>query len=305
MPLKIVSKQPINSELETSASELSKWIEESLQGNRENLELLIKFSQRKIFNLCQKFYLNPEDAEDACQEILIKIITKLAGFDGRKASFPTWIMAIAKNHLIDLKRKKGKLEAQITGLEDYFSALDSIPDDHLADPNNLSQESRMLVLEANASCLLGMILCLDREQRLVLIIGDVLDVSSKDAADIFGISNDNFRKKLSRARQDLYSFMHQRCGLINKNNPCRCHKKAKGFAEAGWLDPKKQTWIDSHYENAAVFSQKNAEQAFDALAQKYREQFLGLPTYDTTKNLVNIQSILEDKRIKDLFWLKN
>jgi len=51
------------------------------------------------------------------------------------------------------------------------------------------------------------------------------------------VSPANFRQLLSRARQDLYQFMNNKCGLVNQANPCRCARKAAGFMRNGWLDP--------------------------------------------------------------------
>jgi hypothetical protein len=51
-----------------------------------------------------------------------------------------------------------------------------------------------------------------------------------------GESAANFRQLLSRARHDLYQFMNDKCGLVNKANSCRCARKANGFMRNGWLD---------------------------------------------------------------------
>ena len=53
-------------------------------------------------------------------------------------------------------------------------------------------------------------------------------------------SRDNFRQLLSLARRDLFQFMNDKCGLVNRANPCRCARKASGFMRNGWLDPKNQ-----------------------------------------------------------------
>jgi hypothetical protein len=43
---------------------------------------------------------------------------------------------------------------------------------------------------------------------------------------------------LARARRDLHNFMHDKCGLVNRANPCRCAKKTRGFMQAGYVDPE-------------------------------------------------------------------
>lgn len=83
-----------------------------------------------------------------------------------------------------------------------------------------------------------MLMCLDRRQRLAFILGEVLGESSEVGGAALGESSANFRQLLSRARQDLYQFMNDKCGLVNPANPCRCARKASGFMRNGWLDPK-------------------------------------------------------------------
>jgi hypothetical protein len=82
-----------------------------------------------------------------------------------------------------------------------------------------------------------MLLCLDRGQRLVYILGEILEVGDAVGAELLDISPENFRQRLSRARRDLHSFMNDRCGLVNPANPCRCARKTRGFMQAGYVDP--------------------------------------------------------------------
>lgn len=64
--------------------------------------------------------LSPFDAEDLTQEVLIKMVTKLAQFQGR-SSFRTWLYRITFNHF--LNTKKNALEEVISSLEEYGNAL--------------------------------------------------------------------------------------------------------------------------------------------------------------------------------------
>ncbi len=75
----------------------------AIEGDRHSLESLIKSVQDKIYHLSLKMLYLPPEAEDATQEILIKIVTKLDSFK-QKSSFNTWAFRIASNHLLN-KRK--------------------------------------------------------------------------------------------------------------------------------------------------------------------------------------------------------
>jgi RNA polymerase sigma factor (sigma-70 family) len=77
-------------------------------GDRRALEDLIERHQAWIYNIALRMLFHPQDAEDATQEILIKVVTRLASFEGR-SSFRTWLYRIVANHLLNVKR--GREEA--------------------------------------------------------------------------------------------------------------------------------------------------------------------------------------------------
>jgi uncharacterized protein (TIGR02246 family) len=97
--------------------------------------------------------------------------------------------------------------------------------------------------EAKIGCTTGLLLCLDREQRLIYILGDIFGVSDRLGAELLDLSRDNFRQKLSRARRDLQSFAQDKCGLINPANSCRCTRKTKAFIEAGYVNPQNLLFV--------------------------------------------------------------
>ena len=76
----------------------------ALKGDKKSLnELLIKH-QGFIYNIALKMLNGIADAEDATQEILIKIVTNLSKYDSTKARFRTWLYRIGFNHILNLKK---------------------------------------------------------------------------------------------------------------------------------------------------------------------------------------------------------
>ncbi|HEV3110232.1 MAG TPA: RNA polymerase sigma factor [Candidatus Binataceae bacterium] len=203
-------------------------------GDRKALEDLIQRHQGWIYNIAIRMLYHPQDAEDATQEILVKVLTRLSSFEGR-SSFRTWLYRVVVNHLLNIKR--GREEEKSISFSIYGDALDNTPDLDLPDPKGTSPDTNLLVTEAMLSCTSGMLLCLDREQRLSYILSAILGVSDTVAAEVMEISPENFRQRLARARRDLRNFMNDKCGLVNKSNPCRCAKKTRGFIQAGHVDP--------------------------------------------------------------------
>jgi RNA polymerase sigma factor (sigma-70 family) len=209
-------------------------------GDRQALEDLIQRHQGWIYNIAIRMLYHPQDAQDATQEILIKVLTRLSSFEGR-SSFRTWLYRIAVNHLLNMKR--GRAEDPALNFRMYGEALDQMPDLDLPDPKASSPDMNLLVTEAMLSCTSGMLLCLDREQRLAYILGGIFALSDTLAAEVLEISPANFRQRLARARRDLRNFMNDKCGLVNPANPCRCAKKTRGFIQAGHVDPENLLFV--------------------------------------------------------------
>ncbi|HEY5956064.1 MAG TPA: RNA polymerase sigma factor [Polyangiaceae bacterium] len=174
------------------------------------------------------------------------------------STFRTWARRVAKNHLLDCHRSRP--ETVVTGFGCYADYLDKAPDLDLLESHAPTAEHNLLVDEARISCTMGMLLCLDREQRLVFLLGELLQTSDGDAAEILEVSRDNFRQRLARAREQLSSFMQGRCGLVNSNNPCRCARKTAAFIKDGIVNPNTIQFARGHvarvtsvvgdYENA-------------------------------------------------------
>jgi RNA polymerase sigma factor (sigma-70 family) len=177
---------------------------------------------------------NPQDAEDATQEILLKALTRLSSFEGH-SSFCTWLYRIVVNYVLNMKR--GRAEQASISFQAFGDVLDGTPDSDLPDPKYPSAVSNLLVTEAMVACTTATLLCLDREQRLTYILGAIFGVTDAVAAEVLEITCENFRQRLTRARRDLRNFMSGKCGLVNRANPCRCAKKTRGFIEAGDVDP--------------------------------------------------------------------
>jgi RNA polymerase sigma factor (sigma-70 family) len=212
-------------------------------GSREALEELVRRHQAWIYNIALRMVYLPQDAEDVTQEVLVKVLTKLSTFEER-SRFRTWLYRITANHVLTMKRRR--LEESAWTFERYAAGLRDSPDLDLPDPNSVPVDVRLLVDEARIGCTSGMLLCLDREQRLVYILGAIFGVSDTVGAELVGIRPDNFRQKLARARRDLHNFMHQQCGLINTANPCRCAKKTQVFMNAGYIDPRNLLFASTH-----------------------------------------------------------
>jgi RNA polymerase sigma factor (sigma-70 family) len=230
----------------------------SVAGDRDALEALLRRHERWIYNLALRMLQAPQDAEDATQECLMKLVTHLATFRGESA-FRTWAWRLAVRHVLD--RRRSKPEEVVTGFECYAHYLDAAPDE--APP----ADERLVVEEARVSCTLGMLLCLDREQRLAFVLGELFEVSDAVASEVLEISRDGFRQRLARARRQLREFMQGRCGLVDPANPCRCARKTRAFIRDGIVDPGRLVFARDHVarmREASARGRAGLEAALDA-----------------------------------------
>ena len=202
--------------------------EDARAGSREALERVLEAIQGKVYGLCVRMLWHPEDARDASQEILIRVMTHLGDFRGGSA-FGTWVYRVAANYLLDVR--KSRLEAREYSFEKFGHELD----ENLAAVDTPADDI-ILLEEIKIGCTLGMLLCLDRPHRLAYILGDVMELNHVQAAAVLDITPPAYRKRLSRARAELVTFLRAKCGLFDPNNPCRCRRRVRYAADSGRID---------------------------------------------------------------------
>jgi RNA polymerase sigma factor (sigma-70 family) len=140
-------------------------------GDRDALERLVRRHQAWVFNIALRMMWRRDLAEDATQEILIKVVTKLSTFRAQ-SEFRTWLYRIAINHLLNLR--KSEIERKLSTFTDLSRALDATPELDLPDPQTVPVEMPLLIHEDQVGCMSRMLLCLERRQRMAFILGEVL-----------------------------------------------------------------------------------------------------------------------------------
>jgi DNA-directed RNA polymerase specialized sigma24 family protein len=176
---------------------------------------------------------SPDDALDATQEILIRVMTRLSSFK-REAAFSTGVHRVGVNHLLDRKR------SAVERFELTFSAFaDDLHAGLTPVAPNAGPELDVLAREVKEDCTLAMLICLDRPLRVAYILGEVFGVSSTDGAWICGTTEAAYRKRLSRTRDAIREFVAQYCGLVAPASArCHCRKRVPAAIDQGRIDPR-------------------------------------------------------------------
>lgn len=223
-----------------SPQQLGNWVTQALEGNRSAMEELLRAIQPNIYKLCVRFMMCPHDAEDETQNILLKITLRLSQFQNR-SGFNTWVYRIATNHLLDKSRSK-----KVTSLS--FDEFSEDLQQGMEEETSKNAYDVRLLAEVRIGCTLAILQCLAADLRVAYIIGEILEFSHTDAAHILNLSPATYRKRISRARQGVITFMKSNCGLISPSNNCRCNKKVSQASRLGRVSKERLLFVTSNDE---------------------------------------------------------
>jgi RNA polymerase sigma factor (sigma-70 family) len=203
------------------SDDLAPLLDRARSGDRDSLERLVEQIQGPVYNLALRMLWHPEDARDATQDILIRVITHLGSFRG-DSRVQTWVYRVAANYLISARQSR--VEAQSYTFDRFAQELD----EGLAEAGSEAEwpaDKAVLLEEVKVGCMHGLLTCLDRAHRLAYILGEILEIDGVEAANILSISPAAFRKRLSRAREAVIEFTRAHCGLVDPANACRCGRR--------------------------------------------------------------------------------
>lgn len=255
--------------------ELSALIEQATAGDRAALEMVLTGVQDLVFNLSLRMLGTFHDAEDASQDILLKVMTHLSSFKG-ESSFTTWVFRIAVNHLKDYKKH---MFAQFPLSFEFYG--DDIRNGKIQDVPDLTQnvERAILAEELKLSCTNVMLQCLDPESRCIFILGTMFRVDSRIAGDILGITPEAYRQRLSRVRKKMAEFLSEYCGEYGKGS-CRCADRVNYAIQNRRIAPDRLDFTAAKPSDTAVAVTAAMEEI-----DGYAQQFSFCRTYQSTERL--------------------
>lgn len=212
--------------------ELQALVNKATAGDKKALETLVAGVQDIVFNLSLRMLGTFADAEDATQDILLKMITHLSSFRG-DSSFTTWVFSIAANHL---KNYKKHMFAHYPLSFEYYG--NDIENGKIQDVPDLTQnvEKDILAEELKMSCTNVMLQCLDMESRCIFILGTMFKIDSRIAGDILEITPEAYRQRLSRIRKKMADFLSEYCGEYGSGK-CKCKSRVNYAIESHRLNP--------------------------------------------------------------------
>src|SRR5215831_17743633 len=86
---------------------LEQLAQRAVAGDSKALNALVEALQGPVFRLALRMLMHPADAEDASQEILVKVVTHLGEFQGQ-AALTTWVHTLAARHLLRFRVRRAE-----------------------------------------------------------------------------------------------------------------------------------------------------------------------------------------------------
>jgi RNA polymerase sigma-70 factor, ECF subfamily len=182
---------------ETIAEEVSAELLARLRcGDAAALTELFHTFGARIYNTCRRIVGSDADAEDATQEVFLRVLTQAAKFDGR-SRFSTWLFRLAVNHTINLSRKnRRRAGCDLDQVE--------LPTDTQPTPleSVLQREERRHLDEALQS--------LPADQRAILILREIEGLTYAEIGDILDLPPGTVTSRLVRGRERLAEMLRRR-----------------------------------------------------------------------------------------------
>ena len=260
---------------EKTDQEMAAIIERAVAGDKEALETVLTGVQDLVFNLSLRMLGTFPDAEDASQDILLKVMTHLSSFRGDSA-FTTWVFRIAVNHLRDYKRH---MFARMPLSFEFYG--DDIRNGKVGDVPDLTQnvEKNILAEELKLSCTNVMLQCLDPESRCIFILGTMFQIDSRIAGEVLNITPEAYRQRLSRVRKRMAEFLSEYCGEYG-NGTCRCAGRVNYAIQNHRIAPGRLDYTAAKPSDTALEVTKAMEEI-----DEYSRQFSFCRTYQAPERL--------------------
>lgn len=266
-------------------------IQSALTGDCEAVTELLNEVKDLIFNLSLRMLGNVFDAEDATQEILLKIVTNLAAFK-QQSRFSTWVYRIAVNHLIT-DQKKRSFQEQLT-----FDLMQKDLDQPIPTMDGAFSEleEEELSEELKLSCTNIMLQCLSPEERCVFIFGTMFKMNSQLASTLLQITPDTYRQKLSRTRKRMGRFLENYCG--HAGGKCDCRRRVPFAIKQHRLDPKRLDYSSlKELTIAEIHQQKKNMEFVDEQTLLFETLSHYQSAFDSQQFL---RALLESKQLSEL-----
>lgn len=191
----------------SEANQASLSLQALRSGDRAEYARLVENYYQLVYRLALKMLGNPQDAEDILQETFIKVFKHINTFDER-SSLSTWIYRIATNEALMFLRKKHpefvSIDQPAENEESEQEPIQIVDWCCLPENELMSNEAKTHLNQAITSLLPSL--------RAVFVLRDIQGLSTRETAEVLGISEMAVKTRLSRARLRLREVLSEYFG---------------------------------------------------------------------------------------------
>jgi RNA polymerase sigma-70 factor (ECF subfamily) len=198
-------REDVSQREETSYAELVRAVQ---GGSRRAMESLLMRAQEVAYRFSLLVCGRPDDADDAMQEALLKTYRYAARIREPEA-FRAWLYRTVRNACLISRRKRADEPAYLLSLDEPAEgsngrerAVDAV--DPARDP-----EGQAINLGLRARLRRGL-RALPRPYRVVVELREIAGLSTREVAEVLGISEANVKTRLHRARLLLRESLEER-----------------------------------------------------------------------------------------------
>lgn len=173
------------------------------RGEDGALDALIRATYADVYALARRLLGDPEEAADATQEVFVRVMRSVLGFRG-DAAFGTWLHRVTVNVCLTALRKRARArEAGLVAGRTAFAMPDT--DTSVAARGPLPDEIAATTdLAARAETALA---TLPEDSRTVVVLRDIEGLSTKEVADVLGVTETVVKVRLHRAHTRLRAMI--------------------------------------------------------------------------------------------------
>ncbi len=188
-------------------AKLEGWTDEQvvarvLQGDTEMFEIIMRRYNQRLYRVARAILRDDGEAEDVMQDAYVRAFQHLDQFAGR-AKFSTWLTRIAVNEALARAHRQTRFD----GLEELVETHgDSMMASQAPSPEQQTSNGELKHLLEAA------MLALPEHYRAVLVMRDVEEMSTAEAAACLDLSEENVKVRLHRARALLRRELYSRAG---------------------------------------------------------------------------------------------
>ena len=177
-----------------------------LKGDNAAWEEIVRTHTRRVYNFCYRFTGSWQDAEDLTQEVFMRVYKTLKTYSTMEGSFPTWLMSVTRNLLVDHYRKHKK-ESSDVALEEVYETVESNPAQGKTPVEQISTHDRIELVRWG----LGK---LSPDLREAVVLRDCEELRYDEIATVLRIPEGTVKSRINRGRIELARILERKRSQI-------------------------------------------------------------------------------------------